>query len=448
MASLDKRDKVKLKKVLGIVFGVSIVVGSTIGAGILRSPGSIAALLPNKMLILSCWLLTGLYILLCASSYAELTTMIPKAGGAFNYIKRAFGTYIGFTVGWFDFILNVGAPSFFCIVLGEYTGLLFPRLAGHDKLIGIVYLTVFTLVNLPGIKTSSTTQKVTSILKVGLLLVLVVGCFFAKPQLQTGAAAVQTTLFNGTLIIAFFKAMQLILSTYDGWMAVSFFAEEDENPGKNVPRSYFIGAATIIVLYLLINSAILYVVPIAQIAKSPLAASLAAAVAFGNWSTLVINIIAVFSVISILNAYMLIPSRILFGLSREGFFLKQATKLNKGGTPYVSLMVCYLLTVIFISYNTFEQIFSLSAVMLTVVTAFSFSSLLMLRKKEPNLPRPYKVWGYPYMTVLALTVTLVLFIGFAISDTRSFIIVAALFIVSYPLYKVIGRSNDVRKIDQ
>jgi len=443
MTKTERRGVIKLKKVLGVAFGISIIVGGTIGAGILRTPGSIAALLPNKPLILCCWLLTGLYILLSASSYAELTAMLPKAGGAFNYIKWAFGTYIGFTAGWFDFILNVGAPSFFCVVLGEYTGLLFPQLQAYGKLIGIGYLTFFTLLNLPGVKSGSNTQNVTSILKVILLLILVTGCFFAKPVQVKNLSTEQTTVFSGALIIAFFKAMQLILSSYDGWMAVSFFAEEEENPGKNIPRSYFIGAATIIVLYLLINAAVLYVLPLSQIAGSPLAASAAAAVAFGKWSSTLINIIALFSVVSILNAYMMIPSRILFGLSREGFFIKQGTLVNKGGTPYFSLIICYVITIVFIAYNTYEQLFSLAAVMLTVVTAFSFASLLQLRKKEPNLHRPYRAWGYPYMTILALTVTVALFIGFAISDLRSFLIVTALFLASYPFYRLMIKVNGV-----
>jgi APA family basic amino acid/polyamine antiporter len=443
MVKTDRQQAVPLKKVLGLVFGISIIVGSTIGAGIFRVPASIALLLPDKFLILSCWLVTGLYILLCASSYAELTTMLPKAGGSFNYVKRAFGDYVGFAAGWFDFILNVGAPAFFCIVLGEYTALLFPGLTGLNKQVGIAYLSVFTLLNLPGIKIGSATQKITSILKVLLLLVLVAGCFIAKPQQHTLSMVPPATVFNGTLIIAFFKAMQLILSTYDGWMAVSFFAEEDENPGKNIPKSYFIGAITVIILYLLINGAILYVLPLTAIAHSPLAASAAAAVAFGSWSSVVIDVIAVFVVISILNAYMLIPSRILLGLSREGYFIRQGAKLNKGGTPYISLLICYVITIIFIVYNTFEQVFSLAAVMLTVVTACSFASLLMLRKKEPGLHRPYKVWGYPYMTILALTVTLVLFVGFAVSDTRSFIIVAVLFILSYPFYRLLKGKSDI-----
>ena len=116
MIKVQKPNVNKLKKVLGVAFGISIVVGGTIGAGILRTPASIAALLPNKTLILFCWLLTGLYILLSASSYAELTTMLPKAGGAFNYIKIAFGAYAGFVSGWFDYILNIISPAFFCVI--------------------------------------------------------------------------------------------------------------------------------------------------------------------------------------------------------------------------------------------------------------------------------------------------------------------------------------------
>lgn len=440
MAKGKTRTVVHLKKVLGVAFGISVVIGGTIGAGILRTPGSIAALLPNKPLIICCWLLTGLYILLCASSYAELTTMLPKAGGAFNYIKRAFGNYMGFVAGWFDFILNITAPAFFCVILGEYSALLFPQLNNYTMPVALAYLTLLTLINLPGVKNGSATQQITSTIKILLLLVLIAGCFLKKPVQSHNLPVAQTMAISGGMLIAFFKALQLILSTYDGWMSVSFFAEEDTNPGKNIPRSYFIGTLTIIVIYVLFNAAILYILPLSVIAQSPLAAAAAAAVVFGSWSATFINIVAVFSILSILNAYMMIPSRILFGLSREGFFVRQGMSVNKGGTPYYALLVCYVLTFALILYNSYEQLFALGAVMMTVVTAFAFASLLWLRKKEPHLPRPYKAWGYPYMTILALTVTFVLFVGFAISDLRSFLIVAALFGISYPFYKLITRS--------
>ncbi|HMI07386.1 MAG TPA: APC family permease, partial [Flavobacterium sp.] len=231
-----------LRKVLGVAFGLAVVVGSTIGVGILRTPGTIALLVPNAMLIMCCWVAIGLYILLAASSYAELTTMFPKAGGAYNYIKIAFGNYFGFVNGWFDFLCNAIAPAYFCIVLSEYSVLVFPELAAGKTIIAISFLTFFTAINLPGIKTGSFIQKVTSAIKVVLFLVLIVGCFLVKP---TGQIPAQQTMVTGGLILGIFKALQLIMGTYDGWMSVSFFAEEDSDPNKNIPKSYLLGALTI-----------------------------------------------------------------------------------------------------------------------------------------------------------------------------------------------------------
>ncbi len=428
----------KLKKVLGVAFGIAVVVGGTIGVGILRTPGSIASVLPSAPLILLCWLAIGLYILLAASSYAELTTMLPKAGGAFNYIKRAFGDYAGFLNGWFDFICNAIAPAYFCIVLSEYSALLFPQLKPYGIEVALLFLTIFTLINLPSVKSGSTTQQVTSVIKVVLFLLLVLGCFLSQPS---KAQAISTPLMEGGVILAVFKSLQLIMGSYDGWMAVAVFAEEDDNPSRNIPRSYLIGALTVTVLYVLINAAILYVLPVSQVAQSPLAASDAARVAFGGWSTNLLILIALFSLYSILNAYMMIPSRILFGLSREGFFIKQAMAVNKGGTPYFSLLFCYALAVALILFSSFEQLFALGAFMMTIVTAFAFSSLIWLRKKEPELQRPYKAWGYPFSTYFALVVTIALFIGFALSDQLSLLIVLGVIAFSYPCFRWLAQKN-------
>ena len=428
-----------LKKILGVAFGLAVVVGSTIGVGILRTPGTIAALIPNATLIMCCWIAIGLYILLAASSYAELTTMFPKAGGAYNYIKIAFGNYFGFVNGWFDFLCNAIAPAYFCIVLSEYSLLIFPQLASGKTLIAISFLTFFTAVNLPGIKSGSLIQKVTSAIKVILFLILIIGCFLFKPTKQIPA---QQTMMTGGLILGIFKALQLIMGTYDGWMSVSFFAEEDSDPNKNIPKSYLLGALTIGLLYVLINGAILYVLPVETIAKSPLAASDAANAAFGGWSATLMTAVAIFSLISILNAYMMIPSRILFGLGRDGFFIPQSTVVNKGGTPYYSLLICYVFALLLTVYSSFEQLFGLATIMMTVVTGFAFASLIRLRHTQPNFPRPYKTFGYPVTTYLALIVTIALFVAFAITDVASLSITAVVFILSYPVYKSFVKPNN------
>jgi basic amino acid/polyamine antiporter, APA family len=433
-----------LKKVLGVAFGLAVVTGSTIGVGILRTPGTIAGYMPNAALILSCWIVIGIYIILSASSYAELTTMLPKAGGAYNYIKRAFGNYAGFVNGWFDFLTNAIAPAYFCIVLSEYVVLVFPGLSGKDTLIAIGFLTLFTAINLPGVKSGSAIQKLTSAIKILLFLVLIMGCFLSKP---VETAAITQKAIAGGFFIALFKSLQLIMGAYDGWMSVSFFAEEDHDPNKNIPKSYLLGATTIAVLYVLINAAILYILPIDQIDASPLAASDAATVAFGDWSGTLMTAVAIFSLVSILNAYMMIPSRILFGLSRDGFFAKPFMTVNKGGTPYYALLLCYVFALVLIVFSSFETLFGLAVVMMTFVTGFAFASLIRLRKTEPDLPRPYKTFGYPFTTWLSLLVTIALFIGFTISDTFSLGVVLAVVVLSYIGYKLFVKTHENDKFD-
>jgi basic amino acid/polyamine antiporter, APA family len=429
----------QLRKVLGVAFGLAVVIGSTIGVGILRTPGSIAALIPDAKIIMACWVLIGLYIILAASSYAELTTMFPKAGGAYNYIKRAFGNYLGFLNGWFDFLTNAIAPAYFCIVLSEYSILMFPEFAAFKTLVAVSFLTFFTAINLPGIKSGSFVQQLTSVAKVILFLVLIVGCFTFTPENRIPA---ETTVIKGGLLLGLFKSLQLIMGTYDGWMSVSFFAEEDQDPSKNIPRSYLLGASAIAVLYVLINAAILYVLPVESIAGTPLAASDAAAAAFGGWSGTLMTAVAIFSVVGILNAYMLIPSRILFGLGRDGFFVAQSTIVNKGGTPYYSLLLCYAFALVLTIYSSFEQLFGLATLMMTAVTGFAFASLIKLRNAEPDFPRPYKAFAYPFSTWLALVVTIALFIGFAASDSVSLYWMVGFTVISYPCYRFfVGKNN-------
>lgn len=425
----------KLKKVLGVAFGLAIVVGSTIGVGILRTPGSIAALVPSAPLIMACWVVLGLYILLCATSYAELTAMLPKAGGAYNYIKYAFGNYVGFLNGWLDYICNITAPAYFCIVISEYAVLLWPAMAPFKTVVALGVLTLFTAIHLPGVKGGAAAQQFTSALKVLLFLVLVVGCFASGHA--RGIVPAARPLIEGGLLMGVIKSLQLIMGAYDGWMSVSFFAEENEDPGRSIPRSYLLGALSLLIIYVLINAAILYVLPVQAIASSPLAAADAAGAAFGKWSTGFMIIISLFSLLSILNAYMMIPARILFGLARDGFFIRAAAQVNKGGTPWVALAICYGITALLIVVSSFEELFTLAAFMMNIITAFTFASLVVLRRREPALPRPYKAWGYPFSTWLCMLVTVALLVAFAVSDTRSLLIVLGMIAASYPLYKFV-----------
>ena len=430
----------QLKKALGFSFGIAIMVGSTIGAGILRTPGAIAGLLDNYWLIIGCWILGGIYVLIGVGSYAELATMLPKAGGSYNYVKRAFGDYAGFVTGWFDYIANAIAPAFFCIVISEYLVILFPNLENQTTVIAIAFLIAFTILHSSGIKNGSIMQQITSVIKVVLFVALIVACFMYSGvkinPIEKNATALQ---IGG--IIGFFKSLQMVLGTYDGWYAGSFFAEEDENPSKNIPRSLYTGAIIVMLIYVLINMAFLYVMPIASLANSPLAASDVAKVVFGENGAIIVTIIAIFSLISILNAFMMIPSRILFGLSRDGFFIQKGTLVNKGGTPIVSLLISVLFSLLLICIGSFEVLFSLSTFMVVIVWGLAYCSLIKLRISEPNLPRPYKSWGYPWTTIVMILFSTALFIGFAYSDSTSLLVIGVITLLSYPIFLLLTKRN-------
>ncbi len=431
--------KRELKKILGSAFGIAVMVGGIIGAGILHNPGTVAAMLQDKWLIIFAWTLGGIYVLLAVNSLAELATMLPKAGGAFNYIKRAFGDYAGFIAGWFDYIINAIAPAFFVIAISEYLTLLLPGLNGYETIIAVTLLVLFTVLHLAGLKSGSLVQQVTSFIKVAAFVILIICCFLFggndKPP-EINAAPEQSLLLTG-LFFAFIRSLQLIMGTYDGWASPVFFAEENINPGKSIPRSLFGGALIVMVVYVLINIALLYVLPVSVIAGSKLAVADAAEVIFGKMGYTILTLIAIFSLLSILNAIIMICSRILFGLSREGFFIEKGTLVNKGGTPYVGLIITSAIGIVLVIASSFEQLFALGAFMTMMVSTLMFCSVIKLRKSEPDLPRPYKAWGYPWTILIMILISVGLFVSYAFADTSNFVIIIILIALSWPAFRFI-----------
>ena len=432
----------ELKKLLGVVFGIAVLVGGTIGSGILRNPGTIAQLLDNYWLIIGCWLFGGLYVLMGVGSFSELATMFPKAGGAYNYVKEAYGNYPAFLTGWFDFISNGITPAYFCILIGEYFILLFPGLGGHEKTIAIAFLLCFTMLHLTGVKTASIVQQITSALKVIIFAALIIACFvLVDGPTGTGTNNTANNVITGTILIAILQSLQLVFGTYSGWNSTCFFAEEDKNPTKNIPRSLYSGAIIVILIYVLINMAFLHVLPVAALANSTLVASDVAEVLFGKTGATLITIVALFSIVSILNAYMMIPARILFGMSRDKFFVSRGTYVNSKGTPTFSLIFSALLNLVLIIIGSFNTLFALSAFMSVTVFLFVYASLVKLRKSRPDLPRPYKAWGHPVTTFILIILSAGLLIGFAFGDPPNLIVMLVVTALSFPVYRLLVKKN-------
>ncbi|MCM3873187.1 MAG: APC family permease [Pyrinomonadaceae bacterium] len=427
----------RLLKVLGVGFGLAVIIGNTIGAGIFRTPGVIAELLPNAWMFLGVWIVGGLYALLGAISVAELGAMIPRSGGQYVFARYALGEYAGFIVGWSDWISSCGSTAAVAIVVGEFAGALFPGLNGKSVPIAASIAVLFALLQWRGIIWGSNVQNVTSLLKALAFLVLIVAAFLWGGQgaVSEPGKAMPAGL---PLLAAFVLALQSVIYTYDGWAGMVYFSEEVESPGRDIPRALFGGVLAVIAIYLLVNLALLYVLPLSRIAGQGFAAGIAAEVIFGRYGDTVFRLLTIVSMLSAINALHLMATRVLYAMSRDGLFLRKAAHVNEGGTPTVSLFVSTTVAVLFIVFGqTFEKVITVLAFFFVANYTLSFISVFVLRRREPEKERPYRAWGYPWTTALALLGSLLFLVGAVASDTRNSVYALVLLAASYPVFRVV-----------
>ncbi|MGH9391480.1 MAG: APC family permease [Vicinamibacteria bacterium] len=423
----------RLLRLLGVGFGIAVTVGGTVGVGILRTPGMVASQLGSYGPIVLVWVLGGIYSLLGTVSVCELGTALPGAGGWYVYARRALGEYAGFVVGWSDWIAQSAALAYLATALGEFTVALVPGLSGAHKAIAIVTLVLFALLQWRGLRSSSRVQELTSLAKGLAFLAFVAICFFAVPR-ATEPSVSSLDLFR---VVPFVLALQAVIVTYDGWYSAIYFTEEDRDPGRNLPRSALGGVLATIVIYLLVNLALVHVLTIAEIAGSTLPAAAAASRIFGGRGGAVITLLSLVSLFSILNAVMLLATRIVFAMSRDRLFFGAASTVNPRGTPTFALLFTTICAAVLIASGTFETLVAIAAFFYVFVYVSGFVSLFVLRRREPELPRPFRTWGYPWTTGVALAGSLLFLAGNGVSDPKNTLYAVSLIALSYPLYAIL-----------
>jgi len=431
----------KLLRVLGVGFGLAIAIGATIGVGILRNPGAVAAQLGSYWPIMIAWVLGGVYSVLGANYLAELASMTPKAGGFYVHAHRAFGNYGGFVVGWRDWANNTLAGAYIAVVFGEYAGGLFLPGQPYGRVVcSVAVLALIAGINFVGVRSGSGVQKVTSLLKALALLAFVVVCFVYGSATSAAAGAVADPAFRpnglGASVIAFVLAFQVILGTYDGYYNPIYFAEEDTDPARNIARSMFGGIVLVTLIYVLVNAALLYVLPMSKLAASQFAGGDAMALIFGERAGQIVTVLALLSLIGIINAVMMSTPRIMFALSRDGLFTAKAEEVNKGGTPAVALAITAICTIALASVGSFELLLAIGQFFLVVIMILLVVALFTLRRREPDAPRPFRTWGYPFAPLLMLIIAVLLFVGYAISNPFPSALAAGALLLSYPIYRL------------
>ena len=420
---------------MGVGFGIAVGIGATVGSGILRTPGEVAAQLRSAWLVLAVWTLGGAYAFFGTACVTELATMLPQEGGWYVYARKAFGEYAGFVVGCFDWMMQTVAMAYLAVAFGEFAAGLQPSLGPHMKLSAVAAVIVLMLLNWLGLHAGSRAQEFTSLGKALALTAFVVACFFVSPK--SGARDLSAFSIpgpRGSVLLAFVVALQAVIATYDGWYSAIYFMEEDRDPARNLPRSAIGGAVACIAIYLLVNTALLHVLPMAQLAASQAPAADAAMLVLGSRGKQIILIISLVATVSTINAELLISPRILFALSRDGLLPRWMASVNAGGTPAGALLMSAVASITLVLSGSFETLIAINSFLVVAVYISGFAALFRLRARLPELTRPFKVWGYPWTPLGVLLASAGFLIASVISDIKHSLFTLILVAISYPVY--------------
>jgi APA family basic amino acid/polyamine antiporter len=277
-----------------------------------------------------------------------------------------------------------------------------------------------------------------------MMMTLVVCCFVIAPGAAPPAAPLPNTvaslpLFSMAMIFAAVPALRAVLTAYDGWYSPIYMAEENTNPVRTLPRAIIGGTLLIAALYLLINLALLYALPLPVLAGSELPAAEAARIMFPRGGAELVTIIAIFTMLSLANNILLSSPRILFAIGRDGLFSEKAASVSPGGTPRVALACTSVMVVVVMLSGTFEQVVAMYSVLFLLCYTSAFLALFVLRIREPGLPRPFKVFAWPLSTGIVLLGSVVFLVVAIIEDPRSGIIAAVLLAACFPVYRSLER---------
>ena len=387
---LSKRSG-QLRRVLGLGFGLAVSVGGTIGVGILRTPGLVAGQLHSPSTILSLWIAAGLYTLLGASCLTELGVMLPQAGGYYVYVRRAFGNTAGFAVGWTDWLMYCSILAYVSIAIAEFMAVIWPIPSDAIRFVAVSILVAIVALQWLGIRISSQFQEVTTSLKCIAFLALVAMCLIVPTRGYISGGMASSMTFSGLIV-----ALQAIVITYGGWQSPLYFIEEDRDPLRNLPRTMIGGVLSVIGIYLLVNIALLKVLPMPELSRATLPAADAAQAITGAHGRDFITILSVISLVPLLNAVMMMGTRVIFAMGRDRLFWSRTSTVNMGGTPDTATLLTTAIAVGLIVTGTFQRLTAMTSFFLAANYCLCCLALIVLRRREPELPRPYRAWGYPW----------------------------------------------------
>jgi len=386
----------KLQRLLGKGFSIAACVGLIVGLGILRTPGEIAVTIANPVAYMAMWVGVGCFVLLSLSVVAELIAMTPRSGGIYAMVAHAYGPYPGFLIGWTDWISTCAALALKSVVVTEYIALVVPSLAPHTTWLALGITSAFAMLQLAGTRSSARVQQLAST-GIGLIVIALAAALFVGAFVNGGVVDVpaSTTITRSPALAAMGLTVAAIVFTYDGWFAASYFSGEVKSGGRAVALGSLQGAVIVMVLYVLLNLALVMSVPLTALAGHKLALAGALDLVFGTGAGNILLFAAIFILLAHQNLQYMIASRILYALSVDGLGNRHATVVTERGAPAPALVFSWLAVSCLIIAGTFEFLLNLVTIMFMAMYVALIVGVFRLRRQEPAAERPFRAWGYP-----------------------------------------------------
>ncbi|MEW5902467.1 MAG: amino acid permease, partial [Acidobacteriota bacterium] len=394
----------ELRRALGLFSIIGIVVGTMIGSGIFINPAKVAKDVAAPELMMAVWVVGGILSFFGALSLGELGSAYSEAGGIYIYLREAYGTLTAFLFGWTLFLV-VETGTLATLAVGFSTKYLphFVQVSSlQAKSVSITLILILAMVNYLGVRKGALVMNfLTSIKFIALIGVCVVVFIFAKGSPGNFLSSSSGAQATGGILGSFGVALVAALWAYKGWETSTYSAGEIDNPQKKLPMGIFIGSACVIFLYILANLAYLYAFPASEMAKSDRIAADAMQAAVGPVGASIIALIILTSITGTCNGHLLTAPRVFYAMARDGLFFKPVAKIHPVyRTPHVAIIVLAVWGGLLSLSGTFEQLFTYVIFGYWIFMGLTVAGVMILRKKRPDLPRPYKTWGYPITPLL------------------------------------------------
>ncbi|MEO6067249.1 MAG: amino acid permease [Gemmatimonadales bacterium] len=398
----------RLPRNLGLWSAVAVLVGTTIGSGIFRVPRETAAVLGDPVAMLLLWVIGGGLTLCGALAIAELAAALPRSGGIFAYILEAWGPMPAFLYGWAELtVIRAAAVGGISLVFAAYLGEFVALSPVQERYVAAVVIVLIALLNYVGVAYASAVMNGTTILKYGAMIGLALFAFTAGD----GSFPNFTTAVPGSVVTAsaMLTALVPIMWTYDGWSNLSFVGGEVKEPGRNLPRALIFGAAAIVAIYLVVNAAYLYLLPVAEMAQAERVAAEAAKriPLFGAAGAAIISGIVMVSCFGSVNGSIMTGPRIFFGMAEQKLFFPAIARVSpRFQTPSVAIWLTAALGVAYVLQNDFAALADRFVLGVWPFYAMAVAGVYQLRRRQPDLPRPYRTLWYPVTPALFLLASL------------------------------------------